>query len=347
MAVAVALAGGPTTTLTGPALDALVAVAAAVRHAETLCSELRTALRVLILAGVASGRAMQAGYRLRVTRVTLPARDDGARHYQERLFAAMQAEGRLPLDLITDTFGRTSSTLRFQCRGPPGPRFAWPGRTAAAGDPASPQRSTIDDRLDRLRADVDRLASLVQAVFPPYRGLHPLLSSPETQIVLDLLLTRVLGVITDAVAVVADLHPAERELADKQSLSQLARRCAPAPAAPHPPPPPGVPPVPGTLLLGYGQLVEDSDLLRRMAAFDRARLIPALERKPGRRWEVTLPADTRAAPGVSCRLAQRRIVDYHHAYRTLFPERYAGERRAPPVAPGTTVWQTRIYYQPD
>jgi hypothetical protein len=164
--------------------------------------------------------------------------------------------------------------------------------------------------------------------------------------VLDLMLERTATVAEDAHTVCAETPAAERALADGHSIPQLNRlyaRRAPAPDdrvrrfVPWP------------LLVGYGQIAEDLRFLRRFAAFDRARLVPALERRPDHRWDVTLSHRAVAVPDLTCRLSRRRIVDYHQAYRTLWPRQYAAHSAGPTgpeAAPAQTVWQSRITLSP-
>jgi hypothetical protein len=80
--------------------------------------------------------------------------------------------------------------------------------------------------------------------------------------------------------------------------------------------------IPTTPFLVYTEALKMAAFLRRVIAFHRPRLIAASERRPQRRWDCApFGNDGDHGPNIQLRMNERRIIDWRHVYRTLWPTR--------------------------
>ena len=187
---------------------------------------LHDVVRRMIITFVAHAHSMDMGYQLHTRAVERSPPDE--RHWQELCMRELllrvpgprtkrrgqrrEQEGGNPLHLqhIWATFATPSHRLRFArpgggppttraasvCASTPGPRFAWPGVRPPSPDGHTTKRGwsatqhtlhTVDGTLRVLLG----LAGTIQAQHAPH---HPILRSPETQVLLELLTRRMLVV---------------------------------------------------------------------------------------------------------------------------------------------------------
>lgn len=154
-------------------------------------------------------------------------------------------------------------------------------------------------------------------MLPGRAAHHPVLATPGSRPALDLTIGRLRALCADTEQYAGRLDAATRRLCDGKTAAEinglLAAAAAPAPDAN---------PLPGTPFLVFGQLAEDVAFLRRLVRFGRERLIPILRAQGHRRW-ICPGAQTAPGPSLLCRLTERRIIPWHHVFRTLWPATHA------------------------
>jgi hypothetical protein len=340
--------------------DAVVVVGAVFHAALTIGADLRRLIRHIVLACVAGGDwEVRGGFRLVVTRSERRLAGDGCdgHHYRETVLSQLRREGRTTpeeTDRIVAPHARWCHTLRWLCGDGPGPRYAWPGPTAASvvTHGRGNQRAPVAEQLRALGDRVVRLAAVTPAIRAAHGADHPLIGHADTADILGRLWVRLAGIETEARTVFDGLPDAVRRRADASPLSALNRACAER-AAPPGAAPPGA--VPDSLLVGYAGVSADIHFLRRAEEMHRTRILPVLRARMPKRWDSpATPAGT-AAPGppgipaVSCRLTTRRVVGWKQMYAALWPESFRAEERARAAAPagaaaaaGTVVYASRI-----
>ena len=325
-------------------LEALVVVAGATNAVLKTVDDLRTLLRMYILGYVAAGyQPLLSEYKVRVRQVARSVQPKlSANEWKRQVLHEILQDGgteNVQLNRVVLMFGRTCSTLRTQCVGPPGPRYAWPGnRPKRLREGQRPALSTL---IDDLRNRLDALTWAIAPQCAAHADKHPVLSNPATRSLFDLTLERLRGIAAQFDAQVAsDAEAAPRALYDQHLVPELNRL-----AWQHQQVRP-VPDVVGTIPAApfgmYVQLAEDTAFLRRLVNYGRERIIPALAALPTKRIECQAHGP---GPGIVCRLSQRRIVNWQHAFRTLWPQKDPGVPAGPP-SPPILCYQSSIILRP-
>lgn len=336
------------------AYDALVVIGALLSALITAAGECASLVRAMVLACAVHGRAPdpQSGFRLRVRRVRRPRRgaDAAVAHvFEERVAAEMWRAGFRSADdfaQLRAEFGRLVRTVRYACGSVPGPRYAWPGTTATAGG-GKREREGADpaDRMTELRQRLRTLHRLTIAGVSLHGPAHPVLGAGEPAAgVLELTVRRLRGLLADVTDAWPNLDRDERRTCARYDIPELNRRVYAggdprfrSATAADAPPDAGAATTPAVLLLVYGQLLDHASFLRRMAAYNRRRLLEAVATvqitaelaaenaaNPNRNtsvvWERAVVGLAMVAPDVRCRIYERQSVPWRHVYRTLWPD---------------------------
>ena len=317
----------PPSSISPSALASSVAMAALVNAAINCVWDVRCILRTVIVAYDIQGRCPPPNYKLSGGQMMRSTVRPKVGFFQEQILREFRKENHtptlnMPLDKLRDTFGRTSYILRLVCT--VNARHAWPGDARTVGvrpraGGAHPPPPPLRTRVDALRDRVHRLMAMEPVVVTAYSGDHPLYGTLETSTLMRTFLSRLYELLRDIQNITMDDDTVS--LCNQHWLADLNRMWVQKELGGPADNNNNKTEAPQAFFLMYTQLADELQFLRRIALFDRNRIIGSLGQGTAKARQVDCPLPG-GYPPIGARLTVRRYTDWQQAYRTLFPFRY-------------------------